>query len=104
MGVCDVGVAVCPRVYLRQKMKAEGQNVQMNLSRVTIFSPEIVRGVKTQFTNGAGRQLFEYRRTVIEMGSPTQSMCMTTPIIIIFMENGYFLAADSGTTMRFIKK
>jgi hypothetical protein len=49
-------------------------------------------------------QFTEYRRTVIAMGSPTQKMCMTTPMTIILKENGYFLAAESGTTMRFMKK
>lgn len=38
------------------------------------------------------------------MGSPTQKMWMTTPITIIWKENGYLLAADKGTTTRFMKK
>jgi hypothetical protein len=40
----------------------------------------------------------------VEMGSPTQKMCMTTPMTIILKENGYFLAFESGTTIRFMKK
>jgi hypothetical protein len=46
----------------------------------------------------------EYRRTERAMGRPTQNMWMTTPMTIIFNEKGYFLAAESGTTMRFMKK
>jgi hypothetical protein len=44
------------------------------------------------------------RRAAIAMGSPTQKMWMTTPINIILIEKGYFVAAESGTTIRFMKK
>lgn len=46
----------------------------------------------------------EHRRTMRAIGSPTQKMCITTPMAIICKENGYFMAPDSGTTMRFMKK
>jgi hypothetical protein len=43
-------------------------------------------------------------RTQRDIGSPTQKMCMTTPMIIIFMENGRLAAAESGSTTRLMKK
>ena len=46
----------------------------------------------------------ENRRTLRDMGSPTQKMCMITPTIINLKENGRLAAADSGNTMRFMKK
>ena len=46
----------------------------------------------------------EHRCTTKAMGRPMQRICMTTPIIIIRRENGYFMALDSGTTTRFMKK
>ena len=39
-----------------------------------------------------------------EIGSPTQNMCMVTPMLMHFHENGYLTARHNGTTMRFIKK
>ena len=47
---------------------------------------------------------FENRRTVRAMGSPTQKMWMTTPMTIPLKSNGCLVAAESGTTMRFMKK
>ena len=47
---------------------------------------------------------FENRRTVRAMGSPTQKMWMTTPMTIPLKSNGRLVAAESGTTMRFMKK
>jgi hypothetical protein len=41
---------------------------------------------------------------VSEMGMPTQKMWIITPMSIALIENGYFVAAESGTTTRFIKK
>ena len=38
------------------------------------------------------------------IGIPTQKMWMIIPMIIMRKENGYFRAAESGTTMRFMKK
>jgi hypothetical protein len=49
-------------------------------------------------------QFIEKRRTMIAIGSPTQKMCMTMPMAIILKENGNFIAAESGTTTRFMKK
>jgi len=49
-------------------------------------------------------QFIEKRRTMIAMGSPTQKMCMTMPMAIILKENGNFIAPESGTTTRFMKK
>jgi hypothetical protein len=49
-------------------------------------------------------QFIEKRRTMIAMGSPTQKMCMTMPMAIILKENGDFIAPESGTTTRFMKK
>jgi len=46
----------------------------------------------------------ENRRTQRDIGRPTQKMCMTTPMIIIFMENGRLAAAESGSTTRLMKK
>lgn len=46
----------------------------------------------------------EKRSTVREMGSPTQKMWIITPIIIMRRENGRLAAAESGTTIKFIKK
>ena len=46
----------------------------------------------------------EHRRSTRAMASPTQKMWMPTPMAIICKENGYFIAPDSGTTMRFMKK
>jgi len=46
----------------------------------------------------------ENRRTERDIGSPTQKMCMTTPMIIIFIENGRRVAAESGSTTRLMKK
>ena len=49
-------------------------------------------------------QFIEKRRTIITMGSPTQKMCMTIRMAIILKENGSFIAPESGTTTRFMKK
>ena len=46
----------------------------------------------------------ENRHAEGEMGSPTQKMCMSTPVIMNFMENGPLATAESGNTMRFMKK
>jgi hypothetical protein len=59
------------------------------------------RGPSRRFADGQGA---EKRRTEREMGRPTQKMWMTTPMIIIWKEKGYFVAAESGMTMRFMKK
>src|SRR5580700_643045 len=40
----------------------------------------------------------EYFRTRNAIGSPTQKMCITTPISISWPENGRFTVADSATT------
>ena len=38
------------------------------------------------------------------IGKPTQKMWITTPMTIIFTEKGNFVAPESGTTTRFMKK
>jgi len=48
--------------------------------------------------------LVENRRAARAIGRPTQKMWMTTPISIILREKGNLLAAESGTTTRFMKK
>jgi hypothetical protein len=66
--------------------------------------------IRTQTAGAADRGGFrpeghpENRRTVRDMGSPTQKMCITNPTIIILKENGCLPIAESGTTMRFMKK
>ena len=44
------------------------------------------------------------RRVGIAIGRPTQNVWMINPTSIIWTEKGCFLVAESGTTMRSMKK
>src|SRR5882762_10103754 len=93
-----VSVSIRKRGFTRRRIaKSARRRAQNNLGLGEIEFGE-------RATNERGAHHFENRRTLRDIGSPTQKICMTTPIIINFMENGRLAAAESGSTMRFMKK